>query len=117
MGTNNELREALKELLDAMYDMGIDEETVSIAAESPNCHMHSKEHLDAIKKANAALAEPAKNCEVGTAEEQCRRWRLFCDAITSCEKCPCQKSSDEISAYCFSRWAQMPYVEKERSNT
>ena len=58
------LREVVKELLDAIYDMGIDEETVSIAAESPNCHMHSVELLSVIKKAKAAIAKPPRNCDV-----------------------------------------------------
>jgi hypothetical protein len=52
----NKLREALVGLLDVMHDMGIDEDTVAIAAESRHCCMHSKKHLDAIKKAKAALA-------------------------------------------------------------
>lgn len=63
MQTDNKLRKTVKELLDAMYDMGIDEETVSIAAESPNCHMHSAELLSVIKKAKAALAAPPRNCD------------------------------------------------------
>ena len=65
-----ELRETVKELLDAMYDMGIDEETVSIAAKSPNCHMHSAKLLSVIKKAKAALAKPPRNCDVGTPSEK-----------------------------------------------
>ena len=52
------MREVIKALLDAMYDMGIDEETVAIAAESKNCHMHSSELLEVIRNAKRVLAEP-----------------------------------------------------------
>lgn len=51
--------------------------------------------------ADAALAAPVRNCDVGTAEEQCLRfWR-------ETEREP------EIarSVGGFSRWAQMPYEE------
>ena len=105
METNNKLREALKELLDAMYDMGIDEETVSMAAESPNCHMHSKDHLDVIKKAKAAIAEPIKNCEVGTVEEQAERWN---------NDNPYPYEWDDRQYYDaldMLKWAQTPYEE------
>lgn len=54
-----------------------------------------------------AISTPPRNCDVGTAEEQWRRWRIFCDS-TSCNSCPCQ-SEYEPSAVCFCRWAQMPY--------
>lgn len=92
------MREVVKELLDAMYDMGIDEETVSIAAESPNCHMHSVELLSVIKKAKAALAKPPRNCDVGTPEEQEERYAMFIKEHWTLGKTALQ-------------WAQMPYKE------
>jgi Tfp pilus assembly protein PilV len=52
-----------------------------------------------------ALAEPLKNCEIGTAEEQIKRWQKFCETQASCEECPYYKCGD----MCFARWAQMPY--------
>lgn len=61
----------------------------------------------AWEKVMEALREPIRNCDVGTTEEQWRRWRIFCDS-TSCNSCPCQ-SEYEPSAVCFCRWAQMPY--------
>ena len=66
---------------------------------------------------DAALAEPVKNCEVGTVKEQYARFRKFCkkDSMDSPEataycayECPCGNSYD-----CKLAWAQLPYVEKE----
>ena len=121
MRTNNKLREALAGLLDVMHDMGIDEDTVAIAVESKHCCMHSKEHLDAIKKAKAALAEPVKNCEVGTAEEQWKRYSDFTNKYTPCaykgsarctEDCPVNKKltrDGHGTLLCPFEWAQMHY--------
>ena len=68
----------------------------------------TKETMDVGNAITAALAEPVLNCEVGTAEEQVKRWQIFCDAQVCCEGCPCNKEGD-ISAKCFARWSQMPY--------
>lgn len=57
------MREAIKALLDVMYDLGIDEETVAIASESTNCHMNSHKILETIRNAKSALAEPPRNCD------------------------------------------------------
>ena len=58
-----ELREALAGLLEVMHELGIDEDTVAIAAKSRHCHMRSDKHLAVIKKA-VALAAPLRNCDV-----------------------------------------------------
>lgn len=57
-----------------------------------------------------ALAEPPRNCDVGTAEEQSKRFKKYCalnkDFEWGCEKCP-------IFPYkiikCEFIWAQIPY--------
>ena len=60
---------------------------------------------------DAALSAPARNCDVGTAEEQAERMRLYCNShgedesgCFRCEKCPFL--TDER---CELAWAQMPY--------
>lgn len=67
---------------------------------------------DAITKADAALAEPVRNCDVGTADEQSSRYNKFCFAHRSCERgcgdCPLAKDP-----YCEFAWSQMPYTEGE----
>ena len=64
-------------------------------------------------KAKAALAEPVKNCEMGTIKEQSQRFNAFCDAhkyvgddgANWCSMtCPCYNDID-----CGVKWAQMPY--------
>lgn len=69
-----------------------------------------EEMANALDKAKSALAEPPRNCDVGTAEEQHRRHDAFCDATRKgmsgyhCDDAP-------RCVFCFSKWAQMPYEE------
>ena len=70
----------------------------------------------AIPKANAALAAPPRNCDVGTAEEQIERFNEFCNSEwrdsgdANCDNCPLWVSGT-IGKDCQIRWAQMPYEE------
>ena len=58
--------------------------------------------------AEAALAEPVLNCEVGTAEEQSRRFCAFCRPRTEpCDGCACLEGSRK--GRCEFVWAQLPY--------
>ena len=64
-----------------------------------------------IKK---ALAEPRRNCEVGTPDEQYARWRRFCDSQKCCNnQCPVYRLADVCGSKtrCVLIWAQMPYEE------
>jgi hypothetical protein len=57
--------------------------------------------------AKTALAEPLKNYEVGTAEEQSNRFFAFCNkhqTFDGCSDCPLEGSDR-----CEIAWAQMPY--------
>ena len=96
METNNKLREACANI--AEY------------ARSAMCHTtdaHVLGYLNQIEGwAKAALAEPVKNCEVGTAEEQSERFYEWCSVHRS-PNCPAKRCR-----LCILRWAQMPY-EKE----
>jgi len=59
----------------------------------------------ALEEADAALALPLRQCDVGTAEEQIERHKLWCvSSKPSCCK-ECEK--------CFAKWSQMPYAAKE----
>jgi hypothetical protein len=58
--------------------------------------------------ADNALAEPLKNCEVGTVREQDLRFDDFCGSH-KCEKCPLRK----VMVSCSLAWAHMPYEEGE----
>ena len=71
----------------------------------------------AIHEARAALSKPARNCEVGTAEEQAKRFKTFCDSHYNkmdgiCGDCPAKYYIDGWGVpYCQIKWAQMPYEE------
>lgn len=65
---------------------------------------------------DAALAAPARNCDVGTAEEQNNRFRKFCGKQPFCEGCkmPGRKPLHDIGGMkCALAWAQMPYEAQE----
>lgn len=60
--------------------------------------------------AKAALAEPIRNCDVGTAEEQSRRFCAFCRPRTEpCDGCACLEGSRK--GRCEFAWGQMPCEE------
>ena len=61
------------------------------------------EMANALDKAKAALADPPRNCDVGTVEEQIKRHRNFCNSNV----CKCAPSCK----ICFAKWTQMPYEE------
>ena len=63
-----------------------------------------------IQEAKAALAEPLKNCEVGTAEEQYGRFRECCKK----QRIPCLLSYDYRCDECYSKWSQMPYESEDK---
>ena len=98
MQTNNKLREACANI--AEY------------ARSAMCHAtdaHALGYLNQIEGwAKAALAEPVKNCEVGTAEEQAKRLHRFCIS-QDCVTCPCDLG--KADGRCEFAWMQMPYEE------
>lgn len=62
-------------------------------------------------KARAALAAPARNCDVGTAEEQYERYSQRCRAQECCD-CPVRQRWDFSRTgreSCQLVWSQMPY--------
>lgn len=80
--------------------------------------------------ANAALALPLHQCEVGTAEEQYRRYKCFCKShqyiscdseegfppiyVCSDKSCPLHRFYLEHGEdACEFAWAQMPYEAEE----
>lgn len=93
---NNKMREALENsngLLEELAAMG---EWGESAREQ-------------IAENNAALAEPVRNYEVGTAEEQAERYMNFCHNYPKCTGCPCVGRMQYHK--CEFAWAQMPYEE------
>lgn len=110
METNNKLREALVCAIQAL-DIAARNTRGETGMVVGSCYSV------AARKCRAALAEPVRNCDVGTAEEQEKRFHDFCRArhLPRMEesrycayKCPL-----EGDTCCELQWAQMPYVEKE----
>ena len=66
-----------------------------------------------LANVKSALAEPLRNCEVGTEEEQAERFYSFCKKFQSgiqgmcSSECPCKECCD--MCHCLSKWSQMPY--------
>lgn len=60
-----------------------------------------------LEVVNDALAAPPRNCDVGTAEEQTRRWNRFCYRH-ECLSCPVEPIGE---VDCILAWSQMPYDE------
>jgi hypothetical protein len=59
----------------------------------------------------AALSAPLRNCDIGTPEEQSRRFDAYCRR----RKCECLKCPCNVLPRCCLVWAQMPYkAEEER---
>jgi hypothetical protein len=72
---------------------------------------------EVIREIDSALAAPARQCDVGTPEEQERRYERFCDShkwvddegANAClADCPLYNTSE-----CALHWAQTPYAEEE----
>ena len=68
-----------------------------------------EEMAKALDKAKAALAEPPRNCDVGTDEEQLRRYEELCYSHTCGSRCSltgCPLYEYDCSPFA---WGQMPY--------
>jgi len=112
MANNNaKLREALEkcanmgEQID--FQLGSSDETVYTFRDE-RCLAHNISEC-----ARAALAAPPRNCDVGTAEEQGKRFTEFCYKNRNMERCcgDCPAFNRGGFAECELAWAQMPYKE------
>jgi hypothetical protein len=111
---SNSLREALKLCMDELCTR-----CRELAAARGN-PLPCLSGCEPVRKAKAALAEPVRNCEVGSPEEQQERFDEFCvshytppnkDGVVpdGCD-CPCYVRGKGCNEFA---WAQLPYVEKE----
>ena len=67
-----------------------------------------------IRMRNALSANPIRNCDVGTAEEQSHRFQDFCDDSQTDEdySSMCKWCSLRKMKHCELAWAQMPYAQE-----
>ncbi|MBQ1344804.1 MAG: hypothetical protein IIY62_00435 [Kiritimatiellae bacterium] len=73
---------------------------------------HTRHYIDQIRKwAQSALAEPPRQCNIGTAAEQTKRFKDFCERQGECmgEDCTCPIVF--TPGICELVWAQLPYEE------
>lgn len=89
------LREALTKILDLTNSL------------DEGCAVYPVEIRDIAK---AALAEPARNCDVGTADDWLARFNVVCERCSGSD-CDHRLFKDEEVCDCFARWLQMPYEE------
>ena len=102
------LREALEELV-ANIEM-------RSSAFGLNVMVDTKTFIDA----KSALAKPLRNCDVGTIEEQKKRFSEFCASNADPFEIDKWKCGRQCPLYgkckCEFDWLQMPYKEREESN-
>ena len=77
--------------------------TARVMEDDPQVRPAPKALYKLANDCSAALAAPARNCDVGTAEEQAERCRIYCGQQI-CKDCPCN-----TIGRCTLIWAQMPY--------
>ncbi len=100
-GNQMKMREAVVALLDAMDSLGCDENTATLAAFVPGMEDSSAKCLAAFRKAKDALSAPARQCDVGTADEQERRYKATGEVYHTLTL------TDALA------WAQKPYEAEE----
>lgn len=69
----------------------------------------AKDVCDRMNK-EAEIGRPLRNCDVGTAEEQCDRFLRFCQS-RGCVNCEIGDGNRAKFPSCELVWAQMPYEE------
>lgn len=62
--------------------------------------------ISAVEKARQALSAPPRNCDVGSAEEQTRRFVDFCYRSKECVSCQMEPKGETD---CILAWAQSPF--------
>lgn len=69
-------------------------------------HLTEDDAKECLAKIDKALAEPLRNCDVGTAEEQWERQDKYC-MLQDCNKCHTEDAAYECTK-CYAKWSQMP---------
>ena len=73
-----------------------------------------------VNLCDECLAMPPRNCDVGTAEEQAMRYKIFCENHSGWDgqkRFGCLNCQFIDVDECEFAWAQMPYNEQEESKS
>lgn len=102
LGNATAMREALNDV-------------ISIADREFNAFRETAAMKEMRDKCNAALAAPPRNCDVGTAEEQSKRMKIYCKAhgIDESECYRCESCALLRIDRCELAWSQLPYEAEE----
>jgi hypothetical protein len=105
-GNQMKMREALVKVL----------RLANVTADGENWDWNNAIAENVVKVVKEALAAPPRNCDVGTAEEQTKRFSDFCEAyrhtdLLGCAGCPLKNTPSDTG--CSFAWAQMPYESEE----
>lgn len=117
METNNKLREALLKARSAICHFArhqcksLSWEKSNIQANCGDVLCSWRDLCEAKTAINAALAEPARQCEVGTVAEQSIRFDDYCHSRKNSENRCRNCALNETLNFCALEWAQMPYEE------
>jgi len=106
------LREVCMQMLELLMPEGYENCDVSI-------ELDEDQVLKWRNRFRNALATPPRNCDVGTAGEQTRRFAGYCARhrhtdLPKCAGCPLENLPSGTG--CEEAWAQMPYTESEVSH-
>ena len=76
-----------------------------------NCKGCTRPFASFMPAVRKALSAPARQCDIGTDEEQVERYCRHCQThCISCEhRHACNVCGERYRLRCFARWAQMPY--------
>lgn len=79
--------------------------------------MSKNNEMGILKRSKEPLAIPLRNCDVGTAKAQSRRFEKYCDNFgryfdgsPKCYDCPLLKRVVKVGGKCEFMWAQMSYI-------
>ena len=71
--------------------------------------MTPKHDKEFIAHPSEVCVSPPRNCDIGTPEEQTKRFQKFCLAHNNCSKCDCPCNNNDGG--CQIRWALLPFME------
>lgn len=102
-GNNKAMREALEEMAAGLEELA-NSEGIRAPAYSSIFSLYAE-------KCRKALAEPPRNCDKGTPDEQSARFDAHCRKHMGCLTCPLREKDGGVPKHCEFAWGAMPCTE------